>query len=627
MVSSNGTEVWKGAFGLPETATPPQGLPPAASFLDHVVSTGVPLALANASEDPRFATHPLVTGAGVIAFLGVPVGPPSSPLPACLAVLDSRARTWTPEEVAQLRDLSLSVLAEVELYRLRAEAKAREEENQRERRQKAAVLAGIPRGLLLLDPAGRVTLFNAPAARFLRQMSGRPPGLLVGKNLWQECPEVADSAFARECLKAEAEQRAVYLETYVPGLGRWYAFHGTRLPEGLCVTFEDVTERVRLEKSLRDQAERLGEADRGKEQFLLRLAHALRDALAPIRNALHLWEAQGPAGGEAGAARDLAAGEVQHVSRLLEDLLEVSQRAPDKLQPSFRPLDLGAVVGDALRTALALPATRGRSLLVNLPPEPLAVAGDGSMLKRVLVHLLENAVRFTDPGGQIWLDAGRAGPEAVLRVRDNGSGIAPELLPHIFDQFMRAEHSQERLPGGLGIGLALVRRLAELHGGAVEAHSAGPGRGSEFVVRLPALAAAAPGQSPAQTKRSRSGRRPLRILVVDNCQETAQSVALLLRVWGHEVRVAYDPLAALDDTHAHPPEVVLLDLGMPGMDGYEVARRLRAQAESKGAVLVALTGYSKEEDRRRALEAGFDYYMVKPVDPEDLRDLLEVQGP
>jgi two-component system CheB/CheR fusion protein len=622
-VLSDGAEVWKGAFGIP---APLQGPHPGPSFLDRVIRTGEPLALANAGADARFAGHPLVTGAGIVAFLGVPIGSPCSPLPACLAVLDSRVRVWTAEEVDRLRDLSLSVLAEVELFHLRAGERSREEEYQRERQQKAALLAGTPQGLLLLDQAGRVKLLNATAARFFRQVSSRPPEPLVGKSIWEECPEVADSAFARECLKAEAEQRAFRLESYLPGLGRWLAFHGTRLPEGLCVTFEDVTERVLLERSLRDQAEQLAEADRGRGQFLLRLAHELRDALTPIRNALNLWEAQDPGGVEAGEARALAAGEVRNVSQLLEDLLEVSQCAPD-MRPRLGPLDLGGVVGAALRVVLTLPATRGRNLLVNLPPEPLMVAGDRSMLERVLGHLLENAAKFTSPGGQIWLDASSLGAEVVLRVRDSGSGIAPELLPHIFDQFMRAERAQGRLQEGVGIGLTLVRCLVEQHGGRVEAHSEGPGRGSEFVVRLPALTEAGPGQSPAGTDRGNPGRRQLRILVVDNIQESAQSVALLLRMWGHAVRVAIDPFAALEDACAHPPDVALLDLGMPGMDGYELARRLRAQSGPNGTVLVALTGYSMEEDRRRAREVGFDHFFVKPVAPEDLRHLLELQGP
>jgi CheY-like chemotaxis protein len=300
----------------------------------------------------------------------------------------------------------------------------------------------------------------------------------------------------------------------------------------------------------------------------------------------------------------------------------VVRLSPDGPPPPLEPLDLAAVVANGLRTALASPEGRGQRLLVDLPPEPLPVDGNPDLLEQVVVHLLSNAAKFMRPGGQSWLELHRDEDEAVLRVRDSGVGIAPEALPHVFDLFMRAERSQGRLRDGLGVGLTLVRRIVKLHGGEVGAHSDGPGRGSEFEVRLPLRteAPAAPAAAPEP------GQEAQPILVVDNSKEAAQSIALLLRAWGYECRVAYDPLSALDAVHAAPPAVVLLDIGMPGMDGYEVARRLRCQPESRDVVLVAVTGYGEEEDRQRAREAGFNYHMTKPVDPGDLRGLLEMAG-
>jgi signal transduction histidine kinase/ActR/RegA family two-component response regulator len=616
-------ERWPGAFGLPEALTAPGERQPPSPFLQQLVSTGKPLAVENAAAEARFARDPLVTQAGMVALLGVPLGPPTDHLPVGLVVMDSRPRAWTPEEIGLLRDLGESALTELEVLRLRGELSARAGgAGPEDARQRAALVAGVPVGLFVLDPEGRMAVLNPEAARFFQRVSGRGPEELVGKSLWQECPEVADSTFAKECQRVEAEHRPFQLETYFPGLRRWFAFHGTRSPEGLCIAVLDVTERVALEKSLRARAEELAALVRGKEQFLEELAHELRNCLVPIRNALHLWGAR-DTGHEGDQARGMADREVRRPRPEVEDLLKVVQLTPGRYQGEFEPLDLAAVAAEALRAALASPEARGQKLEVDLPPEPVPVAGDREMLELALVHLLSNAAKFTRPGGRVGLEVRRDGDEAVLRVTDTGVGIEPEALPGIFDLFMRGDHFRGRLRDGLGVGLTLVRRIVRLHGGEVEAHSEGPDRGSEFVVRLPlraepAPAPAAPGGAQAP------GPKPPSILVVDNSKEAAQSLALLVREWGYEVRLTYDPFSALEEARARPPAVVLLDIGMPGMDGYEAARRLRSQPESKDAVLVAVTGYGEEADRQRAREAGFDYHMTKPVDPEDLQALLVV---
>ena len=612
-VIRDGRESWKGAFGIPEALRPPPDGAPGSSFVQQLAA-GEPLAIENALKDARFQRDPLVAQNKFPALLGLPLDTPLGTLPACLVVLDSRPRAWAPEETELLRDLVCSALLEVEVSRLR-------EEVHREHREKMALLTSIPYGVFMLDTEGRITLLNPLAARFFGQVSGRNPDQLVGRLIWQECPEVADSAFARECRQAEVEGRPLQLETYFPDLRRWFAFDGIRSAEGLCVSFRDVTERTELEKSLRSQAEALTESNRGKEDFLVVLAHELRNALAPIRNALHLW-GTGADPGDGEQARVMADREVQRISHLLEDLLKVSQVAPGSLHPNLERLDLGEVAAEAVRAALTSPEGRGQKLLVDLPADVLWVEGDRQMLEQLLVHLLNNATKFTRPGGQVWLEAIQEDAEVVLRVRDNGMGIPAEALPGVFDLFMRANRSEDRLRDGLGVGLTLVRRLVEAHGGHVEAHSEGSDRGSEFVVRLP-VAGAASEALPTPPAES-SARKSLQILIVENNKETAQSIAILLRAWGYEVRVTYDPFSALEEARVHPPRVILLDIGLPGMDGYEVAAKLREQSESCGAMLVAVTGYGEEEDRRRAREAGFDYHMVKPVDPNDLRTLLQL---
>jgi CheY-like chemotaxis protein len=262
---------------------------------------------------------------------------------------------------------------------------------------------------------------------------------------------------------------------------------------------------------------------------------------------------------------------------------------------------------------------------VRVPAAPLWVEADPAHLEQTLEHLLGNALKFTAPGGQIEVTAAPEDGEAVLRVRDDGAGMAAELLPHVFNLFMRADRALSRLGGGMGVGLTLVRRLAELNGGTVEAYSDGPGHGSEFVVRLPALpegpaaAPAAPEELPAG-----GGARRLDVLVVDDSLEAAQSLFLVLNRWGCRVRVAYDGPGALAEVRARRPDVVFLDIGMPGMDGYQVAQRLRAAEGGGEMLLVAVTGYGQDEDRENARAAGFDYHMTKPVDPEHLQALLQL---
>ncbi len=480
----------------------------------------------------------------------------------------------------------------------------------------ASLLAGLPHACFVLDKNWRFTYANPRAEQLLGRLAGGEHVPLLGRDIHVVCPEVADSTFTKECREALAEQHKVEAETFYPALDRWFAVHVFPAGDHLCVFFQDVTERTQLERQLRRRAEQLAEADQDKDAFLVQLAHEVRNALAPMLTALHLLGLQTLTEADR-QAHSLAEREAQRLGRLMTDLLKLSPLAAES--PTRERVSVAAVVGQALTGLLAARGLGGRNLTLQLPSEPVWVEGDPNQLEQVVWHLLDNAVKFTSPGGHIHLSAERDGSEVVLSVRDDGVGLEPDMLPQVFNLFMR--QGPGRFQGGLGVGLTLVRRLVERHGGSVTAFSDGPNRGSEFVIRLPVLEEPVSAAA-AAADQSTEGRQPLRVLVVDDNAEVARGLTLLLARWGCEVRVAYDGPAALETARTWRPELVLLDIGMPGMDGYEVAQRLRQEQGGEGLTLAALTGYGQEEVRGRARAAGFDYHMVKPVDPGVLKDLL-----
>jgi signal transduction histidine kinase len=373
-------------------------------------------------------------------------------------------------------------------------------------------------------------------------------------------------------------------------------------------------------------AERLAEADRRKDEFLAMLGHELRNPLAALLNSLHLLGTVAPGDVEAEQAREIAGRQARHLKRLVDDLLDVSRITNGKIQLQTAPVDLRGVVDRAVETARPLIDAGDLQLSVSLPDGPVPMEADAARLEQVFANLLSNAAKYTEPGGRIAVEAALEGDQAVVRVRDTGIGIAPELLPRVFDLFAQAERSLDRSQGGLGIGLTLVRRLVELHGGSVAALSAGTGLGSEFVVRLPATPPngqhlpQVPSGDPAAPHAEERSRR--RVLVVDDNVDAAVVMAKLLRRRGHEVEIAHDGPQAVVLAQDHPPDVILLDIGLPGMDGYEVARVLRGSVGLECSLLVALTGYGQEEHRRKAQDAGMDLHLTKPVDPRELEDLL-----
>jgi signal transduction histidine kinase/DNA-binding response OmpR family regulator len=369
------------------------------------------------------------------------------------------------------------------------------------------------------------------------------------------------------------------------------------------------------------------EADRHKNEFLSMLAHELRNPLAPIRNAVHLLRLRGSNEPELKSIQEMVDRQVQQLIRLVDDLLDLSRITRGKIRLQTEPLNMAGVIARAVETSQPLLDARKHELTIALPPEPLRVQGDPVRLAQVLANLLNNAAKYTEEGGRIRLTAERADGEVVLRVTDNGVGIPANMLSSIFELFTQVDRSLDRAQGGLGIGLTLVHKLVEMHGGRVEAFSAGPNQGSEFVVHLPMLTLSEGHQPPELVPSSRadaprSETRPCRVLIVDDNMDGARSLSMVLELRGHEVRACYDGVSGLAEAEVFEPEIVLLDIGLPGMDGFEVARRLRARPQSPQPLLVALTGYGQPDDVRRSREAGFDHHLVKPADPEALTALF-----
>jgi len=383
----------------------------------------------------------------------------------------------------------------------------------------------------------------------------------------------------------------------------------------------DITARRQLEWA-RAQAQASADLHRRKDEFLAMLSHELRNPLAPILNAVELLRHQGEGGNPLQAkARAIIERQVGQLKALVDEMLEVSRITTGRIRLHYEYVDMRTIVDRAVESARPLIDQRHHQITVSLSPEPIWLHADSTRLEQVVVNLLTNAAKYTDEGGRISLTLEREGDEAVLRVRDTGVGIAPELLPRIFELFTQAERSLDRSQGGLGVGLTIVQKLVEMHRGRVQVYSA-LGHGSEFVVRLPVDELPEPQPQAVPIETAQRPAHSLRVLVVDDNVDQAESAALLLRVAGHEVWVANSGPAALDAAIQYRPDLVLMDIGLPGMDGYEIARRLRQQPGLQDTMLVAVTGYGQESDRQRSHEAGFDHHLVKPVTKQVLQAIL-----
>jgi PAS domain S-box-containing protein len=387
------------------------------------------------------------------------------------------------------------------------------------------------------------------------------------------------------------------------------------------VNLQDITQQKQLEESLRQHAQALEETHQRKDEFLAMLAHELRNPLASILNAVEVLRRIGPGEPLLHEARDIVERQVKQMVRLVDDLLDVSRIGQGKVQLRKEPVALAPAVAQAVQTTSPLFEARQHQLSVAVTEEPLWLDADQARLVQILVNLLTNAAKYTDPGGRVWLEVQRSGVEAVLRVRDTGMGIAPETLPQIFELFAQGDGVPERVPGGLGIGLALVRRLVELHGGQIGASSQGLGLGSEFVVRLPVCTAAAPREAAAAASETPAAATARHVLIVEDNADARETLKTLLRLQGHQVETAEDGLRGVEQILVSRPQVALIDLGLPGLDGIDVARQVRGALGDR-VFLVALTGFGQEDDRRRTLDAGFNAHLLKPVDLEELARLL-----
>lgn len=377
----------------------------------------------------------------------------------------------------------------------------------------------------------------------------------------------------------------------------------------------DITDRKRHEDALK-------EADRSKNEFLATLAHELRNPLAPIRNAIEVLHLQGKPSPELQWALNVIDRQTQQMTRLIDDLLDVARITGNKLELRKERIELAKVLEAAVEISRPHIEERAHEFTVGAPAESIYLDGDLTRLAQVISNLLNNAAKYTESGGHIWLTSERQDGHAVITVRDNGVGISAEMTSRIFDMFTQVKQSQDSSQSGLGVGLTLVHRLVEMHGGTIKAQSDGPGTGSSFTVRLPIAEAAQVSPVASRKSESASAVSLLNILVVDDNRDSAESLDVLLRIMGNAVRTAHDGLEAVQVAAEFRPDVVLLDIGLPEIDGYEVARRIRQQQWGKRMILIAATGWGQETDRQRTKEAGFDYHLVKPLDHAALLNLL-----
>jgi PAS domain S-box-containing protein len=417
-------------------------------------------------------------------------------------------------------------------------------------------------------------------------------------------------------------------ENEAPAMGRWFDVYANRIggPDSrkVALLFSDVSARKRSEEELRRLADDLAEADRRKTEFLATLAHELRNPLAPIRNGLAVMRLGGDNPAAVGKVRDMMERQVGHMVHLIDDLLDVARISGGKLELKRQRADLRAILASAVETSLPLIEAGQHALEVDVPDLPLLVDADATRIAQVVANLLNNAAKYTPARGRIQLSVRRDGIDAVVAVSDTGVGIAADALAGVFEMFSQIGRTVDRSQGGLGIGLSLVRRLVEMHGGSVVAESGGANAGSVFTVRLPLAEVSDDHASHPQGADApgRDGGAGLKVLVVDDNVDAALTLSMILEASGHATRVAHDGYGALEAARAFRPRVAFLDIGMPGMNGYDTARAIRAMEELDGVVLVALTGWGAENDRRRSSEAGFDHHLTKPVQLEVVEELL-----
>lgn len=546
------------------------------------------------------------------------------PLPA-QAVLVARDGRRTPIEgsAAPMRDGCGRVVGAVLAFRDISDRRLAEAERRDVEEQFHAMAETIPGVLYTARPDGWADYFN----RWFYEFSGLRAEQAEGWG-WRTAVHPDDAAAveaaAEEMVRTGAAGELKLRLRDAAGRYRWFLHRSSPIRDrtgriakwlGACTDIDDL---VRAEEMLK-------EADHRKNLFLATLAHELRNPLAPISNSLQVWPHVKNDPREMEVLHDILNRQVQQMIRLIDDLLDVSRITRGKIELQRQQVDVAELVSSAVESVRPFIDQCEHQLTIALPREPVRVDADVTRMVQVLSNILHNAAKYTGRRGRIEIAVTREQDQAVIAVRDNGPGIPPAMLSRVFDMFTQVDQTLDRAQGGLGIGLTLVKNLVQLHGGSVAARSAGPNQGAEFIVRLPALAAGA--TTPPERPRPAAPAAPRRrVLVVDDVQASAKTLVMMLKAIGQDVEYRTDGPSAIDAVRLLKPQVVFLDIAMPGMDGYEVARRISQLPESAGLALVALTGYGQEDDRRRALEAGFAHHLVKPASLETLEQLLTAVG-
>jgi PAS domain S-box-containing protein len=478
--------------------------------------------------------------------------------------------------------------------------------------------------IVLLDTNGTVVGWNVGAERIL----GYTEREIVGESFVRFfTPEDIEARRPEHELATATETGRIDDENWMvrKDRTRFYASGVTTALRdgelrGFAKIFRDLTERKRLQDEVQRHAERLVEADRRKDEFLAMLAHELRNPLAPVIYALEVLGNRDADAELQERSRAMVERQVRHMARLIDDLLDVARITQGKVQLKKERVELAAVLRRAVETVRPLVESRRHELTMTVPAEQLWLDADPVRVEQIVGNLLQNAAKYTEPGGRIDLTASRRAACAVISVRDTGVGISADVLGKVFELFAQADRSLDRSQGGLGIGLTLVRTLVGMHGGSVDARSDGPGKGSEFVVELP-LAEGEQEPLPASNV-IRPRVPPRRVLIVDDNLDTAESLAMLLRLRGHEIATAHDGVTAVEEAQRFEPDVVLLDVGLPRMNGYDVMRRVRATPVGARAMLIAMTGYGQEIEACELGDGGFDVHLVKPAEPDHVLRLV-----
>jgi len=483
--------------------------------------------------------------------------------------------------------------------------------------------------IFMLDPEGRVVDWNLGAEHVLgysADIVGQPFSVFFPPDDRDAGVPEQELKKAIECGQASDDRWHIRKDgTYFWALGITTAMRdadGTL--KGFTKVLRDSTERKRFEEQLNERNLALQAADQRKDEFLAVLAHELRNPLSPIMTSLSILENDALSAEQQRNARNVIARQIQSLARLVDDLLDVSRITRGKIQLQKSQVPFADVISNAVESCMPLIERKQHQLDVTKPSSEIWVEGDRTRLEQVVVNVLGNAAKYSPMRSTISVIAGTDKSKLVLRVRDNGIGIPADILPKIFDMFMQADASLERSQGGLGVGLTLAKKLVELHEGSIEAFSDGPGKGCEFVLKLPLLSPQTDlVTSDTGIEQPRLATTRLRILLVDDNVDAVQSLAALLTMSGHDVAQAHTGIEGLEAATSCKPDVILLDIGLPGLNGYQVAERLRSRPDSNDIVLVAMTGYGQEEDRKRAISSGFDHHLVKPVMPNVLASILE----